>query len=111
AIMPMKKVPSPDRHHAVSDHRLLIAPIAKKTTPVATTQGTSPLAPRYVTSGTRPHNMNAAKVLTAANIGDFGVGASPYSSTTIVFAQRESSAVITSTIRSSWSPEKPLPPK
>src|SRR3984957_14528071 len=110
ANMPIQNVPNPDSHHVARDQRLLIAPIAKKATPVATTHWMSPPAQRYVTSGTRPHNVNATNVLSAATPGDFGVGARPYSSTTIVFAQRDSSAVITSTIASRLSPEKPLPP-
>src|ERR1700730_13071103 len=46
ALMPIKKVPNPESHHPVSDHRLLIAPITKKTIPVAATHGTRPPAPR-----------------------------------------------------------------
>src|ERR1700722_2174047 len=100
ANMPIQKVPKPDSHHVVRDQRLLMAPIPKKATPVATTHGTRPPTQRYVTSGTKPHNVNAANVLSAATAGDLGVGARPYSSTTMVFAQRDSSEVITSTIAS-----------
>jgi hypothetical protein len=69
ANMPMQNVPNPDSHHVVRDQRLLIAPIAKKATPVATTHWMSPPAQRYVTSGTKPHNVNAANVLSAATAG------------------------------------------
>ena len=56
----------------------------------------------------RPHSTNAAAVLSAARIGDLMAGDRPYSSTAMVLAQRSSSAVMTSTMRSSSSPEKPL---
>src|ERR1700730_13317530 len=111
ANMPIQKVPNPDSHHVARDQRLLMAPMAKKATPVAMMHWIGPPAQRYDTSGTKPHNVNAANVLSAATVGDFGVGARPYSSTTMVFAQRDSSAVITSTIASRLLPEKPLPPK
>ena len=42
AAIPMKNVSSPDRHHVASAHRLLIAPIPKKATPVAVAHVASP---------------------------------------------------------------------
>src|SRR6516225_7046473 len=42
AAIPMKNVSSPDRHHAASAHRLLMAPIPKKATPVAVAHVASP---------------------------------------------------------------------
>lgn len=58
-------------------------------------------------SGIKPQTTKAVKVLSAAKIGDLGVGERPYSSTAIVFAHSVRFAVITATIRSSTSPEKP----
>jgi hypothetical protein len=42
----MKNVANPDRHHFASDQRLLMAPIEKKVTSVATVQGRHPLRRR-----------------------------------------------------------------
>jgi hypothetical protein len=46
ANMPIQKVPNPDSHHVARDQPLLMAPIAKKATPVAATHGMSPPAQR-----------------------------------------------------------------
>ena len=60
----------------------------------------SPAAPVRITRTRRRYWLRP-------RMGDFTAGDRPYSSTAMVFAQRSSSAVMTSTIRSNSAPEKP----
>jgi hypothetical protein len=89
ATEPTTRVSSPERHHEVVDHRLLMDPMAKKTAPVkAIASGNAPGAPKMNgRRGTRPHMRNALKVLRPARQGDRTSQGRPYSSVSIVRTQ------------------------